>query len=265
MATLDDLAPGRHRHRGHRDRNRSSSGSSCRTRSSGQLFFGSTRPARRRDEPSLRATHDHRPADLRPQLRLHRASSLPMAPSSWPGPTAICSRSRSRARSRAGPATSCGSCRPTCRSAARRRSAPTCSAIRSSPAMRRSSTRTRSTSASARARPSCPTGRSAFKGTIAATQLAIGFNFGDPGFTVEPSLTQPLDAIPVVCGEQPVVGCVQPPFDGLPELDLYDLTTGTWRRFPHLGAGARLLDRRSGALRGSGHGDGPHPARQRQQ
>lgn len=79
-----------------------------------------------------------------------------------------------------------------------------------------------------------------FKGTIAATQLAIGFNFGDPGFTVEPTLTQPLDAIPVVCGEQPVVGCVQPPFDGLPELDLYDLTTGTWRRFPHIGAGARF-------------------------
>ncbi|MGZ9159596.1 MAG: hypothetical protein ACXW4T_00410 [Candidatus Limnocylindrales bacterium] len=79
-----------------------------------------------------------------------------------------------------------------------------------------------------------------FKGTIAATQLAIGFNFGEPGFTVEPTLTQPLDSIPVVCGERPVAGCVQPPFDGLPELELYDLTTGTWRRFPHLGAGARF-------------------------
>ncbi len=79
-----------------------------------------------------------------------------------------------------------------------------------------------------------------FKGTIAATQLAIGFNFGEPGFTVEPTLTQPLDSIAVVCGEQPVAGCVQPPLDGLPELELYDLTTGTWRRFPHLGAGARF-------------------------
>jgi hypothetical protein len=28
-------------------------------------------------------------------------------------------------------------------------------------------------------------------------------------------------------------------FDGLPEVELYDLTTATWRRLPHLNGGSR--------------------------
>ncbi len=79
-----------------------------------------------------------------------------------------------------------------------------------------------------------------FKGTITATELAIGFNFGDVGFNVQPTLTEPLATIPVTCGEEPVAGCIQPVFDGLAELEVFDLEAATWRRFPHLGQGARF-------------------------
>ena len=42
----------------------------------------------------------------------------------------------------------------------------------------------------------------AFDGTITATQLAIGLNFGDPGFVVDPKLIEPLPAIPEPCQEE---------------------------------------------------------------
>ena len=79
-----------------------------------------------------------------------------------------------------------------------------------------------------------------FDGTIDATQLAIGFNFGEFGLPgAEPKPIEPLATIPVACGNPPVEGCVQPVFDGLPEVELYDLTAGTWRRLPHLTGGSR--------------------------
>jgi hypothetical protein len=79
-----------------------------------------------------------------------------------------------------------------------------------------------------------------FEGTIDASQLAIGFNFGEFGLPgVEPKPIQPLDAIPPTCGNPPAEGCVQPVFDGLPEVELYDLRTGTWRRLPHMAGGSR--------------------------
>lgn len=80
----------------------------------------------------------------------------------------------------------------------------------------------------------------AFTGSIAATQLAVGFNFGDPGFSVEPTVTAPLDSIPVTCGSEPIQGCVQPVVDGLPEVELFDLQGAAWRRFPHLTGGSRF-------------------------
>lgn len=79
-----------------------------------------------------------------------------------------------------------------------------------------------------------------FDGTFDATQLAIGFNFGEFGLPgVEPKPIEPLAAIPAPCGDPPVEGCVQPVFDGLPEVELYDLTAGTWRRLPHMASGSR--------------------------
>jgi hypothetical protein len=79
-----------------------------------------------------------------------------------------------------------------------------------------------------------------FDGSIDATQLAIGFNFGEFGLPgVEPKQIEPLDTIPATCGNPPAEGCVQPVFDGLPEVELYDLKTSTWRRLPHMAGGSR--------------------------
>ncbi len=80
----------------------------------------------------------------------------------------------------------------------------------------------------------------AFDGTIKPTQLAIGLNFGDPGLLVDPKLIEPLATIPVACGDKPTEGCAMPSFDGLPEVELFDLTTSTWRRLPHLTGGGRF-------------------------
>ena len=79
----------------------------------------------------------------------------------------------------------------------------------------------------------------AFDGTLNATQLAIGLNFGDPGFVLDPKLVQPLPSIPEPCKEEPVEGCQMPNFDGLPEVELYDLTSAEWKRLPHFTGGAR--------------------------
>ncbi len=78
-----------------------------------------------------------------------------------------------------------------------------------------------------------------FEGTIDTSQLALGFNFGEFGVPIDPKPVNPLDIIPVVCGDKPVAGCVQVVFDGLPEVELYDLTTTAWRRLPHLASGSR--------------------------
>jgi hypothetical protein len=79
----------------------------------------------------------------------------------------------------------------------------------------------------------------AFDGSIDTSQLSIGFNFGEFGLPLEPKVVKPLDEVPVPCGDQPVEGCRQPVFDGLPEVELYDLTTASWRRLPHLVGGSR--------------------------
>lgn len=77
-----------------------------------------------------------------------------------------------------------------------------------------------------------------FDGTIAATQLAIGLNFGDPGFTVDPKLIEPLPAIPEPCDPE-TAACGPVNFDGLAEVELFDLTASAWKRLPHLESGQR--------------------------
>ena len=78
-----------------------------------------------------------------------------------------------------------------------------------------------------------------FRGRLTATELRIGFNFGEIGIPFDPQEVKPLDKVPTVCGNPPAEGCVQPVFDGLPEIELYDLTTSNWRRLPHLAGGTR--------------------------
>ncbi|MEA2612600.1 MAG: hypothetical protein QOI52_559 [Chloroflexota bacterium] len=80
----------------------------------------------------------------------------------------------------------------------------------------------------------------AFDGKITATQLAIGLNFGDPGFVLDPKVIEPLPTIPKACGKEPTEGCQMPNFDGLPEVELFDLTASDWKRLPHLTGGTRF-------------------------
>ncbi len=80
----------------------------------------------------------------------------------------------------------------------------------------------------------------AFDGTLTVSELAIGFNFGDPGFAPQPKPAKPLDEIPVSCADDPTPGCVQPVFDGLPELEVFDTVDGAWRRFAHIQPGTRI-------------------------
>lgn len=79
----------------------------------------------------------------------------------------------------------------------------------------------------------------AMNGSIATDQLMIGLNFGgDIGFGATTPV-RPLDEIPVACSAQAVDGCVQPVLDGIPETELFDLTTSKWVRLPHLSPGPR--------------------------
>jgi hypothetical protein len=80
----------------------------------------------------------------------------------------------------------------------------------------------------------------AFDGRLDATELALGFNFGDPNFTVNSKPIEPLVEVPPACGAQPEPeGCGNAGFDGLPEVELYDLEQATWRRLPHMDGGSR--------------------------
>jgi hypothetical protein len=80
----------------------------------------------------------------------------------------------------------------------------------------------------------------AMEGSIATDQLRIGLNFGG-GATAGGEATPivPLDTIPVPCVDKPVEGCAQPIIDGIPETELFDLTTSRWVRLPHLTPGPR--------------------------
>ncbi|HTE66557.1 MAG TPA: hypothetical protein VK736_09905, partial [Candidatus Binatia bacterium] len=73
----------------------------------------------------------------------------------------------------------------------------------------------------------------AFEGTIEASELAIGLNFGEPGFTVDPKPIEPLPSIPPAC-EQGEDNCLVAGFEGIPEVEFYDLTAAAWKRLPHL-------------------------------
>jgi hypothetical protein len=78
----------------------------------------------------------------------------------------------------------------------------------------------------------------AFEGTIEASELAIGLNFGDPGFTVDPTPIEPLPSIPPAC-EEGEDDCVVPGMEGIPAVELYDLTASAWKRLPDLEADSR--------------------------
>ena len=100
----------------------------------------------------------------------------------------------------------------------------------------------------------------AMDGSLEADRLLIGLNFGGGVAIGEGTAITPLDTIPVACGgAAPVpsgVTCVQPVLDGIPETELFDLTTSAWVRLPHLSPGpmysvnepARYVDPTSGTV-----------------
>jgi hypothetical protein len=77
-----------------------------------------------------------------------------------------------------------------------------------------------------------------FDGRFAATDLVIGLNSGDLGLTVDPSPIEALPAIPEPCPTPPTGDCAIGN-DGLPEVELYDVQAGAWKRLPHLNGGIR--------------------------
>jgi hypothetical protein len=80
----------------------------------------------------------------------------------------------------------------------------------------------------------------AFSGRIAATAVQFSLNGG-----VVPSAgaveIEPLAAPPVTCTDPAnttPAGCVPPRLDGVPEMEVFDVQGGTWKRLPHLGQNA---------------------------
>ena len=79
-----------------------------------------------------------------------------------------------------------------------------------------------------------------FEGTLEATELAIGLNFGgDTGVTVKPIPVEPLPSIPPRCPNPPTADCAPLIADGLPEVELFDVMAQDWKRLPHLSPGSR--------------------------
>ena len=79
-----------------------------------------------------------------------------------------------------------------------------------------------------------------FSGTFTPTELAMGMNFGGDMPIVAPAKTiEPLPAIPATCADPPTPDCAVAGFDGLPEVELFDLVAGDWVRLPHMAGGAR--------------------------
>jgi len=78
-----------------------------------------------------------------------------------------------------------------------------------------------------------------FEGSIAATELAIGLNFGDPGLAIPPTKVAPLASIPPACPNPPTADCGAIVQDGVAEVELFDIRTRDWTRLPHLSPGTR--------------------------
>ena len=79
-----------------------------------------------------------------------------------------------------------------------------------------------------------------FEGTLAATGIGIGLNFGGaPTLNVKPTEIEPLPSMPPRCPNPPTPECGALVFDGLPEVEVFDRSSQEWKRLPHLGSGMR--------------------------
>ncbi|MGZ8513490.1 MAG: hypothetical protein ACXW4H_00465 [Candidatus Limnocylindrales bacterium] len=78
-----------------------------------------------------------------------------------------------------------------------------------------------------------------FEGTLDVTEVAIGLNFGDNGITVPATQVEPLASIPPRCPNPPTADCAPVVQDGLPEVEVFDVSGQDWKRLPHLSPGPR--------------------------
>ena len=78
-----------------------------------------------------------------------------------------------------------------------------------------------------------------FEGSLTATELAIGLNFGDPGLSIPPQPVVPLASTPPACPTPPTNACAAATNDGIAEVEFFDITTQDWKRLPHLSPGQR--------------------------
>lgn len=80
----------------------------------------------------------------------------------------------------------------------------------------------------------------AFEGRMTATELAIGLNFEKGGgLALPPVPVKPLSSIPPACPKPPTNDCDKTAPDGIAEVELFDLKSGTWQRLPHFQMGTR--------------------------
>ena len=80
----------------------------------------------------------------------------------------------------------------------------------------------------------------ALEGAFTPDRLTISVGLGGEGGTGEPVPVRPLDRIPVACTDLVKEDCEEAVVDGMPEVELFDLTTSTWVRLPHLAQGSRV-------------------------
>ncbi len=79
-----------------------------------------------------------------------------------------------------------------------------------------------------------------FEGTFDVSELTLNLGFGgEPGFGGVGKPIAPLEEIPEPCPDPPTEACGLDQFDGMPEVELFDITESAWKRFPHLSAGTR--------------------------
>jgi len=75
------------------------------------------------------------------------------------------------------------------------------------------------------------------EGGIVATELVVAMNPFDGGFGGEPTLVDPLPGAPPPCPDPSSPECAT--FDGMPEVEVFEVGTQAWRRLPHLSQGTR--------------------------
>jgi len=79
----------------------------------------------------------------------------------------------------------------------------------------------------------------ALEGSFTPDRLTISLGFGETGTGGDPLPIEPLEAIPVTCTDAVKEDCETIVPDGLPEAELFDLTTSAWVRLPHLNQTSR--------------------------